>query len=177
MKTSLKNSIYQVRLDLQRFADEALKVDSSRGLVSTGTILEIAEPGNTSDYKNVADIKTVPTLGGAPQEVDVTTLADDQVKQLEGIKAATSVAFSVQYKGPSWNEIHVKSGDRKQYNWRVTYSDGMQVTLTGSFSIQFGEAQSNGALTYTITISVSDGPYFTDSPTAGAGTGEVSSSN
>ncbi|MCY9806573.1 phage tail tube protein [Lentilactobacillus senioris] len=172
MKTSLKNSIYQVRLNLQRFAD-AEKVDSVRGLVSTGTLLEMAEPGNTSDYENVADIKTVPALGGAPQEVDVTTLADDQVKQLEGIKAATSVAFSVQYKGPSWNKVHAKSGDRKQYNWRVTYPDGMQATFTGSFSIQFGEAQSNGALTYTITVSVSDGPNFTDSPS----TGEAAPSN
>lgn len=166
MKTSLKNSIYKVRLDLQRFADTATNVDSSHGLVSTGTILEFAEPG-TEEFKVVADVKTIPALGGAPQEVDVTTLTDTRVKNLEGIQAATSAAFSIQYKGPSWNAIHAKSGDRKQYNWRVTYPDGMQATMTGSFSIQFGEAQVNGALTYTLTISVSDGPNFNDSPSTG----------
>jgi len=151
-------------INLQRFADAT--VSSEKGLASTGTILEYAEPG-ASEYKQVADIKTIPALGGAPQAIDVTTLTDTRVKQIEGILAATTAAFSVQYKGPSWNVVHDKSGDRKQYNWRVTYPDGMAVTFTGSFTIQFGEAAVNGALTYTITITISDGPNFEDSPTAG----------
>ncbi|GEO70540.1 phage tail tube protein [Levilactobacillus acidifarinae] len=156
------------RLNLQRFADTpTATVDSAKGLAATGTKLEYAEPG-TTDYKEVADIKTVPALGGAPQDIDVTTLSDTRVKQIAGIDAASSLAFSVQYKGPSWNVIHGKSGDRKQYNWRVTYADGMQVTFTGSFSIQMGEAAVNGGITYTITVVVSDGPDFGDSPAAGA---------
>lgn len=159
--------LFSNRLNLQRFADTpTATVDSSAGLISTGTILEMAEPG-TQEYKQVADVKTIPALGGAPQEVDVTTLTDTRVKQLEGIAAATSAAFSVQYKGPSWNAVHAKSGDRKQYNWRVTYPDGMQVTFTGSFVIQFGEAAVNGAMTYTLTVTISDGPDFGDSKTTG----------
>ncbi|VDG18246.1 phage tail protein [Lactobacillus brevis] [Lactiplantibacillus mudanjiangensis] len=152
-------------LNLQRFA-AATTVDSTQGLASTGTILEYAEPGGT-DFKKVADVKTIPALGGAPQQIDVTTLDDNRVKQIEGIAAATTAAFSVQYKGPSWNAVHDKSGDRKQYNWRVTYPDGMPVTFTGSFTIQFGEAAVNGTLTYTITIVISDGPDFADSPSTG----------
>lgn len=158
--------LYSKTLELQRFADPE-NIDSSHGLASTGTKLEMAEVGST-DYVEVADVKTIPALGGAPQEIDVTTLSDNRVKQIEGIEAATTAAFSVQYKGPSWNAVHAKAGDRKQYNWRVTYPDGMTATFTGSFTIQFGEAAVNGALTYTITITISDGPDMSDSPSTGA---------
>lgn len=159
--------LYSDLLNLQRFADPTdPDVDSTHGLIATGTKLEMAEPGST-DYQEVADVKTIPALGGAPQEVDVTTLGDTQTKQLEGIEAATSAAFSVQYKGPSWNSVHAKSGDRKQYNWRVTYPDGMTSTFTGSFTIQFGDVAVNGALTYTLTVTISDGPNFADSPSTG----------
>lgn len=157
--------LYSDSLNLQRFAD-ATTIDSSNGLVATGTKLEIAEPGGT-DYKQVADVKTIPALGGAPQEVDVTTLSDTRAKQIEGIEAATTAAFSVQYKGPSWNEVNAKAGDRKQYNWRVTYPDGMTSTFTGSFTVQFGEVAVNGALTYTLTVTISDGPDWSNSPTTG----------
>lgn len=165
----MKDVMLYSKLNLQRFAGTdptATNVDSTNGLIATGTKLEYAEPG-TTDYSLVADVKTVPALGGAPQEVDVTALADTQTKQLEGIEAATSAAFTVQYKGPSWNAIHAKGGDRKQYNWRVTYPDGMVATMTGSFTIQFADVAVNGALTYTITVTISDGPNFTDSPTTG----------
>lgn len=158
--------LYSDSLNLQRFADGASTVDSAQGLVATGTKLEYAEPGAT-DYQLVADVKTIPALGGSPQQVDVTTLSDTRAKQIEGIEAATTAAFSVQYKGPSWNAVHAKAGDRKQYNWRVTYPDGMSSTFTGSFTIQFGEVAVNGALTYTMTITISDGPDWSDSPSTG----------
>lgn len=157
--------LYSDKLNLQRFADDDL-IDSAKGLAATGTKLEMAEPGGT-DFVEVADVKTIPALGGAPQEIDVTTLSDTRVRQIEGIEAATTAAFSVQYKGPSWNTVHAKAGNRKQYNWRVTYPDGMTATFTGSFTIQFGEAAVNGALTYTITITISDGPDMSDSPSTG----------
>ncbi|ORN05397.1 Phage tail protein [Lentilactobacillus parabuchneri] len=165
-----KINLYSDKLNLQRFA--GADVDSTQGLVATGTKLEMAQPGDTTTYTEVADVKTIPALGGSPQEVDVTTLADTRAKQIEGIEAATTAAFSVQYKGPSWNAVEAKAGDRQQYNWRVTYPDGMVATFTGSFTIQFGEVAVNGALTYTITVTISDGPNFTTSPSTGASSGK-----
>lgn len=159
-------NLYSKSLKLQRFADPE-NISSAQGLASTGTKLEMAEVGST-DYVEVADVKTIPALGGAPQEIDVTTLSDTRTKQIEGIEAATTAAFLIQYKGPSWNTVHAKAGDRKQYNWRVTYPDDMKATFTGSFTIQFGEATVNGSLTYTMTITISDGPDMSDSPTTGA---------
>ena len=114
-------------LDLQRFA-----IDNTEGLVGTGTKLERSSDGTT--WEEFADIKTIPELGGDTEKVDVTTLADDRRKQVEGIQNASNVQFQVVYKGPSFAKALAEAGDRKQYQWKVTYPDGMTVTMRGSTS-------------------------------------------
>ncbi len=141
-------------LDLQRFA-----VDNTEGLVGTGTKLERSSDDGAS-WEEFADIKTIPELGGDTEKVDVTTLADDRRKQVEGIQNASNVQFQVVYKGPSFAKALAEAGDRKQYQWKVTYPDGMTVTMRGSYNIKFASVAVNGALGYTITITVSDGPHF-----------------
>ncbi|MCR1900866.1 phage tail protein [Ligilactobacillus apodemi] len=140
-------------LDLQRFA-----IDNTEGLVATGTKLERSSDGTT--WEEFADIKTIPELGGDTEKVDVTTLADDRRKQVEGIQNASNVQFQVVYKGPSFSKALAEAGNRKQYQWKVTYPDGMTATMRGSYNIKFASATVNGALGYTITITVSDGPHF-----------------
>ncbi|MCD7113426.1 phage tail protein [Limosilactobacillus agrestis] len=151
-----KGKLYSdlLNLDLQRFA-----VDSTEGLVGTGTKLERSTDGTT--WEEIADIKTVPELGGDTEKVDVTTLADDRRKQVEGIQNASNVQFQAIYKGSSFAKALKQAGDRKQYQWRVTYPDGMTATMRGSYNIKFASVAVNGALGYTITITVSDGPHFT----------------
>lgn len=140
-------------LDLQRFA-----VDNTEGLVGTGTKLERSSDGST--WEEFADIKTIPELGGDTEKVDVTTLADERRKQVEGIQNASNVQFQVVYKGPSFAKALAEAGNRKQYQWKVTYPDGMTATMRGSYNIKFASVAVNGALGYTITITVSDGPNF-----------------
>lgn len=156
MITVKKVKIYSdvLTLDLQRFA-----VDNTEGLVGTGTKLERSSDGTT--WEEFADIKTIPELGGDTEKVDVTTLADDRRKQVEGIQNASNVQFQVVYKGPSFKKALAEAGDRKQYQWKVTYPDGMTATMRGSYNIKFGSVGVNGALGYTITVTVSDGPHFT----------------
>ena len=146
-----------LKLDLQRFA-----VDSTDGLVGTGTTLERSEDGST--WEEIADIKTIPELGGDTEKVDVTTLADDRRKQVEWIQNASNVQFQAVYKGASFAKALKQAGDRKQYQWKVTYPDGMTATMRGSYNIKFASVAVNGALGYTITITVSDGPHFTAAP-------------
>lgn len=140
-------------LDLQRFA-----VDNTEGLVGTGTRLARSSDGTT--WEEFADIKTIPELGGDTEKVDVTTLADERRKQVEGIQNASNVQFQVVYKGPSFAKALAEAGNRKQYQWKVTYPDGMTATMRGSYNIKFASVAVNGALGYTITITVSDGPHF-----------------
>ncbi|MHA5205048.1 phage tail tube protein [Oenococcus oeni] len=143
------------KINLQRFAGT---VDSSAGLIATGTKLEYSSNGTA--FSEVADVQTVPDIGQAPETVDVTSLTDTKRKSVSGLANAANLAFQVVYKGDNFKDLIAKDGDGVQYHWRVTYPDGMTATFTGSFSLQMGNVAVNGALNFTITVVVSDGPNF-----------------
>lgn len=145
-----------MKIDLQKFADE---VDASQGLLSKGTKLTYVEHGGSGLGTEIADISTVPEIGADPEKVDVTTLADSKKKSIAGLQDASSLAFSAIYKGANFKAVNALSSTTN-YDWTVTYPDGMTVTFTGQPSLKLGSAEVNGALKFTLTIVVSDGPDF-----------------
>lgn len=145
-----------MKIDLQKFADE---VDASQGLLSKGTKLTYVEHGGSGSGTEIADISTVPEIGADPEKVDVTTLADSKKKSIAGLQDASSLAFSAIYKGANFKAVNALSSTTN-YDWTVTYPDGMTVTFTGQPSLKLGSAEVNGALKFTLTIVVSDGPDF-----------------
>ncbi|QAS70263.1 phage tail protein [Oenococcus sicerae] len=147
------------KINLQRFAT----VDASAGLAATGTILGWSVDGTT--FTDVAGIQTTPDIGAAPDSIDVTSLADTKRKSVSGLAAAATLAFNVIYKGVNFSALIPKDGDGVQYKWQITYPDGMKATFTGSFTLTVQNAAVNGAITFTISIVVSDGPDFTPAPT------------
>lgn len=148
---------YETLLNLQRFADT---VDASAGLAGTGSKLEMSSDNGTT-FTEVASIKTIPDIGADPEKIDVTSLADDKKKNVPGIQNTSTLAFQVVYKGDNFKTALTHAGDHKQYKWRVTYPDGMTATFEGSYTIKMGNVAVNGALDFTISIVVSDGPDFT----------------
>ncbi|MFT8836858.1 phage tail tube protein [Liquorilactobacillus satsumensis] len=151
---------YETLLNLQRFADT---VDASAGLAGTGSKLEMSSDGGTT-FNEVASIKTIPDIGADPENIDVTSLADTKKKNVPGIQNTSTLAFAVVYKGDNFKTALKNAGDHKQYKWKVTYPDGMTATFTGSYTIKMGNVAVNGALDFTISIVVSDGPDFDAAP-------------
>lgn len=148
-------------IDLQRFA-----ADPSDGLVATGTKLEMSTDGTS--FTEIAGLKTVPDIGADPETVDVTDLSDTKKKSVAGIENSSSLALACVYKGDNFYNLLSKSNDGIQYKWKVTYPDGMTATFTGSFTIKVGNVAVNGAMDFTITVVVSDGPDFA-APTTTSG--------
>jgi hypothetical protein len=152
----MKNSTLiapRVLMDLQHFAD------ASQGLLSKGTTLGYVAHGGSGSPTEITDISTVPEIGSDPEKVDVTTLKDDKKKSIAGLQDSSSLAFTAIYKGANFAAANKIAGDTP-YDWTVTYPDGMTVTFTGKASIKFSSAEVNGALKFTLTIVVSDGPDF-----------------
>lgn len=137
--------------NLQRFA-------SIKGLASIGTKLEYSEDGTS--WTEVGGVKSIPEMGGAPQTIDVTTLKSPRQESIEGLQQNQSLAFQCVYQGDNFKTLAPLSGNKKQYQWKVTFPDSATSTFTGSFSIKTDSYGTNAALTFTITITVSDGPNF-----------------
>ncbi|MFD1431232.1 phage tail tube protein [Lacticaseibacillus yichunensis] len=145
-----------VKMNLQRFAETA---DASQGLLSKGTTLTYTPHGGSGTATEITDISTVPEIGSDPEKVDVTTLADDKKKSIAGIQDASSLAFTAIYKGSNFKAVSALD-TATNYDWTVTYPDGMTVTFTGQPSLKLSSAEVNGALKFTLTVVVSDGPDF-----------------
>ncbi|GHV97896.1 hypothetical protein lacNasYZ03_11720 [Lactobacillus nasalidis] len=137
--------------NLQQFA-------TMEGLSSQGTKLEYSEDG--TKYNEIPGVKTIPEMGGSPQTIDVTDLASTRQKSIEGLQQSQSLAFQCVYQGDNFKTLAALSGNKKQYKWRVTFGDGTTATFTGSFVIKTDSFGTNAALSFTITITVSDGPDF-----------------
>ncbi|MFT8324780.1 phage tail tube protein [Oenococcus sicerae] len=146
------------KMNLQRFA-----VDTSAGMAATGIKLGWSTDGTT--FTDVAGVQTTPDIGAAPDSIDVTSLSDTKRKSVPGLAAAATLAFNVVYRGANFGTLIEKDGDGIQYKWQVTYPDGLKSTFTGSFTLILQNAAVNGAITFTISIVVSDGPDFTAAPT------------
>ncbi len=137
--------------NLQRFAAVA-------GLASQGTKLEYSEDGTA--WNAVGGVKTIPELGGSPQTIDVTTLSSTRQESIEGLQQNQSLAFQCVYQGDNFKALAALSGNHKQYKWKVTFPDGTTSTFTGSFVIKTDSYGTNAALSFTITVTVSEGPDF-----------------
>ena len=137
--------------NLQRFAAVA-------GLASQGTKLEYSEDGTA--WNPVGGVKTSPELGGSPQTIDVTTLSLTRQESIEGLQQNQSLAFQCVYQGDNFKALAALSGNHKQYKWKVTFPDSTTSTFTGSFVIKTDSYGTNAALSFTITVTVSEGPEF-----------------
>lgn len=137
--------------NLQRFAAIA-------GLASQGTKLEYSEDGTA--WTEVGGVKSIPEMGGSPQTIDVTTLKSLRQESIEGLQQNQSLAFQCVYQGDNFKTLAPLSGNKKQYKWKVTFPDSTTSTFTGSFTIKTDSYGTNAALSFTITITVSDGPEF-----------------
>ncbi|VDG18255.1 hypothetical protein [Lactobacillus brevis] [Lactiplantibacillus mudanjiangensis] len=136
-----------------------MAIDSSKGLSSSGTQLFYKNPEDVG-FIAIANIKSTPEVGATPQQIETTNLGDDVQTYDLGMGNTAILAFSVIYKGPAWNKIYAKSGNRKIYDWKIQYPDGMYVTFSGSFQVTVASLDINTALMYTLSVAPTTVPQF-----------------
>ena len=146
-------------------------VESAAGLLATGTRLYYKSHEAVA-FTEVANVKTTPEVGAAPQQLEITNLGDENQRYDLGMNNSAILAFTAIYKGPQWNTIYQKAGDRKTYDWKLVYPDGMTITFTGSFQITLAGMDVNTAAAYTISISPTAAPQFHKSDSSDSSSGE-----
>ncbi|MBD9846474.1 phage tail protein [Enterococcus faecalis] len=132
------------------------------GLLSKGTKLEMKAAGGT--FKELAGLQSVPEIGGDPEQVDVTTLADSTKKYIAGIQDMDSLEFTFLYDQSVFKELKVVQNSGKEADFKITYPDNTTCTFTGGVTVKMGGAEVNGAFQMTLAVTVSSGPDFDDTP-------------
>lgn len=105
----------------------------------------------------IAGLQSIPSLGGEPERVDVTTLSDMERRYITGIKDYGELEFSFLYiageGGADSNYAKAKTheGDTSQ-TITLTLRSGVTFTIPGTVAVSLNEANINEAYTFTITV-------------------------
>ena len=102
-----------------------------------------SKAGAASQYAELTLLMEVPEMGGTPEKVDVTTLADASKKYIDGIKRGYEEAGTVA-------------------DYKVELPDGTGFAFSGQVSTKIDSAAVNAALTFTATISLNSDMVVTN---------------
>lgn len=122
------------------------------GILTKDMALAYTASGGTK--KTLTNLMEVPELGNnAPEKIDITVLSDDVKKSMSGLKdSAQDLAFKFLYEEAQFTELDALT---KTQTWEVSIPESqIKATFSGTPSVKLGSAAPNGALTYTLNISV-----------------------
>jgi hypothetical protein len=126
------------------------------GILSKNTTLGyMPTPGGTS-YTIIGDIQEIPEMGGKPDKVDVTTLADSSKRYISGLNDPGDLAFVFLYdNSTATSNFRVLKGLEVAGSivpFEVAYPDGTKHDFNAQVSVSMAAAKSGEALTFTATL-------------------------
>lgn len=104
-----------------------------------------------------ADLQEFPDLGGAAEQVEITTLADANRRYINGIKDFGSLDFTFLYDGAedgSFKKLHALEVAGEAVEFKVALPDGITCSFTGFPSITISGGAVNDAMTFTLSINL-----------------------
>lgn len=121
------------------------------------------KPNGSSNWSQLCDITSIPDLGGAPDQIDVTTLSDLQTRNINGIQSVSALEFGAWYDKNTYIALQtIATADQAKtqstldtYQVRFGDRDGVhgKFEWQGKLSVYVGAVESNAAVPMTITIS------------------------
>ena len=130
------------------------------GLLSKGIKLGYRASGSAAGtaYAEIPDLQEIPDLGGEPEQVDVTTLADSNYHYIAGIKSFDSLTFVFLYDNDAATSNYrvvrglEEAGD--ELEWELEFPDGTKFDFAGTVSTSIIGAGVNAALQFNATITL-----------------------
>ena len=113
----------------------------------------------------ITGLQSIPSLGGEPERVDITTLSDTSRHYLNGIKDYGELEFvflyvpasgSGQGATPSNYSLARAQADGNEKTMTLTLRTGVSFTIKGTVSVGLNEAGINEAYTWTLTVGLTD---------------------
>ena len=111
-----------------------------------------------SSYEVLDGLMEVPSLGGTPDKVEVTTLADASRRYIKGIKDYGDLTFKFLYQNDTeTSNFRILRGleeSGKIVDWKVEFPDGTGFAFSGECTVAPSDGAVNAAITFNLTISL-----------------------
>ncbi|MDT8715438.1 phage tail protein [Clostridium sp. 19966] len=144
---------------------------SGTGLLSKGITLGYKATSGATSYTDIPDLQEIPDMGGDPEKVEVTTLADGAKRYIQGVTDYGDLEFKFLYDNSSANSgYRVMKGlaaTKNIYPFMVTFPDDTTFAFSASVSVKVASAKTNEALTFSAKLTLNTDIEVTD-PTAGS---------
>lgn len=125
----------------------------AQGLLSKGIKFEYSANGTA--YTEINNLQEIPSLGGTPDKVDVTCLADGNKKYINGLVDYGDLAFKFLYDNSSQtSNYRVLKSLTGINHFKITFPDNTAFSFTGECSCSLDAASVNAALTFTANIAL-----------------------
>lgn len=124
-----------------------------------------SKTGAESQYEELPLLMGIPEMGGTPEKVDVTTLADASRKYIDGVKDYGDLAFKFLYENVEGSAFRTLRGYEEAgtiADYKVELPDGTGFAFSGQVSVKIDSASVNAALTFTATISLNSDMVITN---------------
>lgn len=139
------------------------------------TFLMQGSGSGTITYSKLLDISEFPDLGGAPEQIDVTTLTDTMRHYINGVQDTGSLSFTAFYTTTDYQAVKALDDGESDHDFAVWFGgtkSGETVTPTGSngkfsfkgqLSVYVNGGGVNDPVSMTITIAPSTDITFSAS--------------
>lgn len=109
--------------------------------------------GSGDSFTELTNLMEIPEIGnGAPEKIEVTTLADNVKTYIAGLgDSGQELGFKFLYEKEQFQTLLAMADSCE---WKVEMPDGVSATFDGTPSVKFDGASPNNALTYTLTVIV-----------------------
>lgn len=125
----------------------------AQGLLSKGIKFEYS--ANGTSFTEISNLQEIPSLGGTPDKVDVTCLADGNKKYINGLVDYGDLAFKFLYDNSSeTSNYRVLKSLTGINHFKITFPDNTAFSFTGECSCSLDAASVNAALTFTANIAL-----------------------
>lgn len=125
----------------------------------------LMKKGTGDAYAKLIDIKDFPDLGGAPEQIEITTLSDGMRRYIPGIQDTDALTFTANYTKTDYATLKALEGQEVDFSvWfggtvangvaTPTGSEG-KFNFTGQLSVYVTGGGVNESVNMTITITVS----------------------
>lgn len=114
--------------------------------------------GEIPTWEQLLPVKTTPQLGGAPEQLETTTLDDSMQTFINGIQAAEAMSFTANYDSDKYDELKLLENKTEKYAvWFGNQGNGEdgKFSFEGQLSVYVNETAVNGVIEMTVTINPS----------------------
>jgi hypothetical protein len=107
-------------------------------------------------FVEITLLMEVPEMGGDPEKVDVTTLADGVKRSIPGVKDLGDLTFKFLYDNESATSNYrvLKGLEDTATEFQLEYPDGTTHTFTAFVNVKMDSAAVNAALTFTANMNL-----------------------